>query len=406
VILINGIPFNYFFGGEPSLEPVGIQPHTWIAFGFSLLFVPGILKNYGPLKLYWPELRPLVLLLFFTLVWLGFGVSWSYALRFIFRILFVLTFCAAFLAADPARHWKHYSFAVFGSGATVLLLSTIAPVYWSPDPSAPLAPERFAGLGSTLTHAHVFSLLIALVFYLFRTRNLHPFPSFLLLFLFGWQLLLTQTRSAFIGLFVCLLVIELLLVRRPSSVASVLVIIIAAFFIATSPFFRHRLVDPLAEQAVADVYSTGRTVAIDAALERFFSASQVLLGAGPGSTEAFLYYSLIVMTHNDYLNILLDLGIMGLGLFVWFFLRLFQSCWRLLRMKEDKDGSIVASLGIVSLVALFIRLGLDTVLHGYMNMVSYLVFPLIAVAIEKNKRKNRFCDPPHVYPSAPEKTKL
>jgi hypothetical protein len=379
IILVSGIAFNYLFGEGEIYSLDRVQPNTWFAFGITCLMLPALLIKFEKTRRNLGAVFPLIGILLFALAWLPFCDSQASAVRFMFRIFFVAVFCVVFVNESDSDDVYFYTKMIFLSGIITVLLGVIKPVYvanyllGTPDD-----PDRFAGIGSTLLHAHVMSLLIAFAYYLYRIGKMPPLLSWLLIGIFFWQLVLTQTRSATIGLLVCLSLTELVFVGKRTSLLAVLVIVVGIGAVAFSEQLRFRFVDPLMDRTDIQSWSAGRIEASAFALNRLVSPATILIGSGPGATESLLNDSLLQMTHNDYLVMFLDLGVAGAFMLLWFLLRMLRRSWKFAMNKRSEEDTIVGTLAVISLVALMIRMTMDTVLNNYMHMVVYMVFPLIA----------------------------
>jgi O-antigen ligase len=77
--------------------------------------------------------------------------------------------------------------------------------------------------------------------------------------------------------------------------------------------------------------------------------------------------------HNDYLEMLVDTGLVGLGLFVWFLVGVFRSGWAKIMERDDPEGRLLTIAALTGVVGIVAHSFLDFNLHIPANAALFFV---------------------------------
>ena len=77
--------------------------------------------------------------------------------------------------------------------------------------------------------------------------------------------------------------------------------------------------------------------------------------------------------HNDYLEMLVDTGIVGLGLFVWFLVAVFRSGWKKIFDVNDTEGRALTLAALAGVSGIAVHGMLDFNLHIPANAALFFV---------------------------------
>lgn len=119
-----------------------------------------------------------------------------------------------------------------------------------------------------------------------------------------------------------------------------------------------------------------------------------LLGFGLGTFEtvypkyqSFSDDKLINHAHNDYAETLVDTGVLGLGIFVWFLTMVFRAGFAKLRDIADDEGRLLTFAAMTGIIAILVHTLFDFNLHIPAN--AALFFVLCAAVATPFKRRIR-----------------
>ncbi len=134
------------------------------------------------------------------------------------------------------------------------------------------------------------------------------------------------------------------------------------------------------------------------------AVNKPILGYGLGTfstvypSHRSFYTDLFVNhAHNDYLEMLVDTGIVGLGLFTWFLAGVFRSGWKKVSDRNDDEGRALTLAAMAGITGILAHSFLDFNLHIPAN--AALFFVLCAAVATPFKRTIRA---PEIRPWSPE----
>jgi len=192
----------------------------------------------------------------------------------------------------------------------------------------------------------------------------------------GWRLLLLAGALGWLGKVIgvstdwlsgwvpTLLGVTVLAARRNLRFLLVVVLILAVIFAANWSYFAKVLEN--------NRHESGDT-RLDAAIRNWrITRTHLLFGLGPAGYEAY-YRTYIpetpMATHNNYLDILSETGLVGLGFFLWFMLALGLAAYRLsVRLRGEggfREGYAAAALAGWAGVVLAMFLGDWVIPYAY-----------------------------------------
>ncbi len=186
-------------------------------------------------------------------------------------------------------------------------------------------------------------------------------------------LLLTQTRASWLGLFVSLIFIFVMLLRSRGAIhharkrkMAILTIIPLIIFLLAFSFCN---IGRKSRKKIASAFnlhtgSTALRLTVWKDTLRMVKENPVLgVGLGNYNIHYPLYQSKALLskeiridhTHNDYLQLAAETGIVGLFLFLWFLFSIGKSCVHLLK-KEKEENTYLIILGITGgLIAVLVN---------------------------------------------------
>jgi len=119
------------------------------------------------------------------------------------------------------------------------------------------------------------------------------------------------------------------------------------------------------------------------------------LGAFPSAYPQFrTFYANIFVNeaHNDYLQLLVETGLVGFGIMLWFLINLFRSAIRKLPHWPNEIGGAVAPACLVDCVGILVHSFVDFNLEVQANAAWFFVLCALAAsphAIESRQRVRR-----------------
>lgn len=324
------------------------------------------------------------LLLFFTLIS---GLSILYSIdksnsldEFIRIVGIVIIYFYARLIIKDKKDFLHL--------LAIIILGTIIPIraaifqfftgsgWWDKT----IMEYRIQG---TFLHPATFAfyllILLPLIWTLIKNNKPKIIKAFFLVLLLSFSLLIMATlaRVAWLGALLMLLVYGALKNRK---------ILILSFLI----LFISYLTVPVINNRINDVFSpkynssfSTRLRIYETSLPAFFKSP--LIGQGLGSfdqihlklnDEAKSYESL--QAHNDYLRLLIELGLIGLFLYLGIFLTLFMSIYKNYKKGDAETQSYLFGLALIWIGALSISMG-DNILRTM--EVQYLLWAITGATL-------------------------
>lgn len=194
-----------------------------------------------------------------------------------------------------------------------------------------------------------------------NAKPLHKFFAFGAFVIMSGGLIVTYSRSAWVGAILMLIIIAWYYrnVKLFAYLAIIIVIVLAAFpqFTFTLLNAAQRFLDITA--GASDDSSRIRLLLGIAALNMFLDS--FMLGVGfRGFPESFTnYFSVhesigVIEPHNVVYTVLAELGIVGLILFTFIILKIIRTAWLNVKLSETDDEKIIALTCFSSIVAYFV----------------------------------------------------
>jgi len=313
-----------------------------------------------------PAIIPLALLGVFLLLSALWSISGLDGLREFLRIasIFVL-YGAAFLLIREKRHLRQLVYA-FLMSACVPLIFGICQFFTGKGET--IFGEYFTRLYGTFYYPNSFAFflvfIIALLFLMFNEarEKLGKFFYVILGIITSFVLLGTYTRGAWMAALIIFFVFGVLKFRRLLLGGALLLILIYLFV----PIVQERLGDIISLEPFSSLIWRLR---LWTNMLPFFYAKPIL-GYGLASFQILsqnlqgLSMASVPEAHNDYLRLLIETGVIGLGLYLALYLRLF--IFNLKNFFKIKDKFLKdLSLTAVLLVGVFLAVSLgDNILRG------------------------------------------
>ena len=192
------------------------------------------------------------------------------------------------------------------------------------------------------------------------------------------ELILTETRGAWLCAALGVLIVCVLLDRRIAALAVVVLIGVVLLVPSVNSRIADLVPDPDAPRTESSLaWRFGQWEGLIPSVQ----ASPVL-GGGPGEA----YRSTGKEAHNDYLKALIDTGLIGLGVYLWFIAAMLATAWRAYarvgssRRRADKDPLLVAVVAAAAAYAVAIAVASSG--DNLIDNVTFLwsTLPLMAVA--------------------------
>lgn len=326
----------------PYYLPTELSSPFLVLLGLSIMAFCEIQRSY--LKLVWP--------LFAVLIIGSLGV-FDHESRHIFRdVAYALTpitliFIGYWIAGDEGM-WP-LIFKVMATFAFVFATVHLSAFVLNPALLSAEADVLRATVGTT-GDLVVLALLLGLFQFRFGIINLFPklFPRFIALPVLLASFVLSFSRTQFVVALILILSLWGLLTKLNIRMIISVVLLIVAFFAITISTpenevgtFRSKLINSFSEMTVSDyrnmqdINTNWRGFETYRALATFSSGDvlQQIFGQGFGSLVDLGYYQelagrdyrFIPITHNGYVYILLKTGIVGLLLYVVFYMKVIGS---------------------------------------------------------------------------------
>ncbi len=167
--------------------------------------------------------------------------------------------------------------------------------------------------------------------------------------------------------------------------------------LVTVPEFRNRMFHDSKGSAAANnsnavglsnIDSSGRFSLWERVLNKFFWPNP-LVGSGLGSTQQYLYNSPnepVKVEHSEYVRLLSDVGIIGLGLYLAALFTAMASAWRVYRSAPSSLARYFAMAAFSSIPAYLVCMGFDNVLNYVLAAGQYpLAFSGIAIGLGERR---------------------
>ena len=142
---------------------------------------------------------------------------------------------------------------------------------------------------------------------------------------------------------------------------------------------------------VSKIDSSGRFSLWERVLNKFFWPNP-LIGSGLGSTQQWLYASdeRVKVEHSEYVRLLSDVGIIGLGLYLTALLTTMALTWRAYSFAPTRMARYFAMAAFSSIPAYLVCMGFDNVLNYVLAAGQYpLAFSGIAIGLSQAEMRRR-----------------
>jgi O-antigen ligase len=214
------------------------------------------------------------------------------------------------------------------------------------------------------------------------------------LLIFGTALMvlsvgLSRSRGGMIALALELLFVCLVLYRRKRDRRGLLTLLGVAALIASFVLLigSDRIVDRLSETQDSyrlKIYKDGLQMALH----------KPILGYGMGTfpyvypTHRSFHTNLFVNhAHSDYLEVLVDTGLVGLGFCVWMLVGVFRSGMTKISEREDPEGNLLTLAALTGITGIVVHSFLDFNLHVPANAALFFVLCAAVATPFKNRIK-------------------
>jgi len=344
---------------------------------------------------------------------------WTYVCRWKYHVLFLLFCCAALawapsliygtrmmaklvspllfmilvmLAVSTVRQLKNMEHVILAAAVVMLGVAVVTKV---------LGLQRVGVVGLTVPGIGpaTFSayLLAAALLALAGLRDSNRALKLGLVGLFAIGVILGNTRITIGAMFVSFSVLLFFTMKGFSRYCLPIsgIIALPALFIL-NPGFRERMFfgeesrspdavlnNPLG--AMQHIHSSGRFSAWDTVLNKFFEPSP-LVGSGIGATQHYFYSQMgggIGVIHSEYVRLLSEVGLLGLGLFVVAILVYLAQSINTYQSSANADTKKYALAGIGGVVAYVIFMATDNA-FDYVSGFGIYVFTMVAMG-EKSR---------------------
>jgi hypothetical protein len=250
--------------------------------------------------------------------------------------------------------------------------------------------------GTFAQNQNLFGIFLVLIFGVFLCQALahsgtRKFIALSIVATSGVLMVATYARVAWVGTVVVLLVLGIL--RKRAFL--VLVPVIGIIAIGLVPSISHRLADPFGGGSFEDRVGIWRSTVPEWVSETYDDAGAVstavnrLIGMGPGSIEFLVQraFGRVSVEHNDYLRMLLEYGVLGLGAYLWMYFAILIAAYRTWRQCPDERMAAVA-LSFTALTVSFMVMSLtDNIFGSTQNQVYFWTLAGLTVAISKSSAR-------------------
>ncbi len=291
----------------------------------------------------------------------------------------------ASIAANPNRlHRFLVALAIFGALLAIFAMiqdvSGTKAIYWTVQPSS-IAAQIYGPFVNRNHYAGLMELLIPLPFLLCLSqppeRRLPLLGAGVLMAL---SVFLCRSRGGMAALGAELVFIAVFLSRirhRAKSFAAIGVIVavlaVLIVWVGSDPVV-HRLTD-MKDASRVSIYKD--------TLRMWWS--KPLIGYGSGTFDlvyptyqSFVTDSLINHAHNDYLELLSETGLIGMGLILWFLVNAYRNAGQNIRLGSRSSGSAALIAVLAGITGLLVHSLVDFNFHIPSNAALFLVFCAIA----------------------------
>ena len=235
--------------------------------------------------------------------------------------------------------------------------------------------NSYAGItGQTGVAAFYISIFIGISFINFFYMKDHNKYLYLILLLLGFCALFLTVKRSFILINVIIILLILLLTKKINlkTIIKILLILLLLFLIINKISILESLLNKIDILSQEDNISNGRNILWDGTFSLF--KNNMFIGIGINNIELFLQEQ----THNIYLQLLAEIGIVGMIPLIVFFVVSVVSNYKL--MKHSFNITILICLYIQMLFILYGIVGND--FYSQLFLFPYLFF----IAIYENQK--------------------
>jgi O-antigen ligase len=308
------------------------------------------------------------------------GQEW---LTYVAYLLLMLP--AATIAANPYRLHRFLTvLAIFGALLAIFSMiqdvSGTKAIYWAAQPSS-IAAQIYGPFVNRNHYAGLMELLTPLPFLLcLSQRPERRLPLLVAGMLMALSVFLCRSRGGMAALGAELVLIAVFLSRirhRAKSFAAigVIVAVLAALIVWVGS-------DPVVHR-LTDMRDASRLSIYKDTLRMWWSRPMVGYGSGTfdlvyPTYQSFVTDSFINHAHNDYLELLSETGLIGMGLIVWFLVNVYRNAGQQLRPGLRSPGSAALIAVLAGITGLLVHSLVDFNFHIPSNAAMFLVFCAIA----------------------------
>ncbi len=308
------------------------------------------------------------------------GQEWLTDAAYLLIILPVAT-----IAANPNRLRRFLvALAIFGALLAIFAMiqdvTGTKAIYWTVQPSS-VAAQIYGPFVNRNHYAGLMELLIPLPFLLcLSQRPERRLPLLGAGVLMALSVFLCRSRGGMAALGAELVFIAVFLSRirhRAKSFAAIGVIVavlaVLIVWVGSDPVV-HRLTD-MKDASRLSIYKD--------TLRMWWSKPLVGYGSGTfdlvyPTYQSFVTDSLINHAHNDYLELLSETGLIGMGLIVWFLVNAYRNAGQNIRLGSRSSGSAAMIAVLAGITGLLVHSLADFNFHIPSNAALFLVFCAIA----------------------------
>ena len=322
--------------------------------------------------------------------------SVAYGLRMIAKLLGPLLFLVTILVVvKSAEELRKMRIAILGSGMILLALALIARASGiNSDPNSVqtgmsgLGPP---GMGPPVFSAHMLPVaMLALAIFISEKRMLILAIAIASALAILGALQRTSAGALYLGFSLILFAGTRGFWRLLLPVTGLLGLPALMIF---SESFRRRMFygDASSQQLLADpekaansINSSGRFDMWDSMLRRFFEPHPIL-GSGIGSTQEFFYTrSGSGVVHSEYVRLLCEVGLVGVGLFLIALLSHLARMYRYCRRGTSTESRALGLAAMGAVICYAVYCATDNA-FDYVTQFGIYVFGLVAMAITASK---------------------
>lgn len=263
---------------------------------------------------------------------------------------------------------------------------------------------RFSGLGSISDYAYLMGLL-AILSYVVMKHDRRKLVYGIIAAIFIAQMMMTVTRGAIFATAIAFIAIEMFAGSRKLSVKLVMPVVLLSILLSAVVFYeplRSRVfgthysdVSSNENASLSDKFSqsftkSGREGLWTYVSKKVFTNYHVLFGYGIGSAEVDIVSDLGGVTHNEYVRIVYEMGVVGLLLFMMALYQLWKIPLKLVAKSNDSSTALVAA-SCLGVFVLYVSGALvDNMINKYKNMgapmLMFIAFAYIYITSNRGHK--------------------